>query len=185
MINELTKKEIDEAIIKLKNEFKVYKNYKYKNRYYDINVQRIVVSRLANLFNFNIYESDKLPLFVDGIISSNEKDKSIIVNAELSSENKRYMILYLLSYYMLHIEEKNINYHTSNQPIDKLQRDEYAEYMARCLLIPKEELEKLEKNLHNPEFCAKLFGTTEDLINLRIKETSSKKKTLFDMLKHK
>ena len=94
MINELTKKEIDEAIIKLKNEFKVYKNYKYKNRYYDINVQRIVVSRLANLFNFNMYESDKLPLFVDGIISSNENDKSIIVNAELNSEDKKYMILY-------------------------------------------------------------------------------------------
>lgn len=185
MINELTKKEIDEAIIKLKNEFKVYKNYKYKNRYYDINVQRIVVSRLANLFNFNMYESDKLPLFVDGIISSNENDKSIIVNAELNSEDKKYMILYLLSYYMLHIEEKTINYHTSNQPIDKLQRDENIEYMTRCLLIPKEELEKLEKHLHNPEFCAKLFGTTEDLINLRIKETFFKKKTLFDILKRK
>lgn len=176
----VTKKEIDETIIKLKEEFKVYKN-SYSN---NINIQRIDVIRLASIFNFNIYESNKLPLFVDGIIYSKNKDNNIIINVNLNKEDKRYMIVYLLSYYMLHIEDKSINYHTSNHPIDKLQRDEITEYMARCLLVPKEELEKLDEYLYNQEFCAKLFGTTKDLIDLRIKESHFKKKTLLDIFKH-
>ena len=49
----VTKKEIDETIIKLKEEFNVYKNSYCNN----INIQRIDVIRLASIFNFNIYES--------------------------------------------------------------------------------------------------------------------------------
>ena len=185
MIDELTKQELDDVLIKIKKEFKVYKNYEYKNRYYDINIQRIVVLKLADLFNFNVYENENLPTFIDGIIRVNNKDKSIVIRSNLKPKDKRYLILYLLSYYMIHLNSKNINYHTGYGSIEKMQRNELAEYMARNLLVPKDELLKLENHFHNPEFCAKVFRTDEDLINLRINEIITKKKTLLDMFKLK
>ena len=56
---------------------------------------------------------------------------------------------------------------------------------TRNLLVPKDELLKLENHFHNPEFCAKVFGADEDLINLRINKNIAKKKTLLDMFKLK
>ena len=97
MIDELTKQELNDVLIKIKKEFKVYKNYEYKNRYYDINIQRIVVLKLANLFNFNVYENENLPTFIDGIIRVNIKDKSIVIRSNLKPKDKRYLILYLIN----------------------------------------------------------------------------------------
>lgn len=185
MINKISQNELDEVIDKLNNESKIYKEYKYQNRYYDISIQRIEVLKLANLFKFKIYESNDLPLFIDANISNENEINNIIVRSNLNSKDKKYIILYLISYYILHINEEKINYHTSNQPLEKIQRNKDAEYIARNLLVPKKELIKLKNHFHNPEFCTKIFGTDEDLINLRIKEIGYKNKTLLDLFKLK
>ena len=60
--------EIDEVVDKFRHKLNVYKDFNYKNKYFNLIFKRINTKDLANLFSISIYESDKLSNFVDGII---------------------------------------------------------------------------------------------------------------------
>lgn len=52
--------EIDEVVDKFRHNLDIYKDFNYKNKYFNLNFKRINTKDLANLFYINIYESDKL-----------------------------------------------------------------------------------------------------------------------------
>ena len=90
--------------------------------------------------------------------------------------DKRYIILYLICYYIINNFNKTINHCTSNHPIEIYQRDENAEYMARSLLVPEEDFKEMYNNFNNIEFCSEIFDDNEDIIKLRIAEIGINKR---------
>ena len=174
--------EIDEVVDKFRHKLNVYKDFNYKNKYFNLIFKRINTKDLANLFNMSIYESDKLSNFVDGIIIVNNNERKIIIKSSLKNSDKRYIILYLICYYIINNFNKTINHCTSNHPIEIYQRDENAEYMTRSLLVPEEDFKEMYNNFNNIEFCSEIFGVNEDIIKLRIAELGINKR---NVLKYK
>lgn len=128
-----------------------------------IEIKKINTVRLANLFDFEVEESDFLPVFNDGILYVDNEYKKIIVNKNRSLSNKRCIIMYLLSYYLIHANEEYIFLQTFDTEEDFKYRDKDAEYMARNILIPKEELNKIKNYYWYPTLCTEIFN-----VNLRI-----------------
>lgn len=130
-----------------------------------IEIKKVNTVKLANLFDFEVEESDILPVFNDGILYVDNVYKKIIVNKNRSLSNKRCIIMYLLSYYLLHANEneKHIFLQTFDTEEDIKYRDKDAEYMARNILIPKEELNKVKNYYWHPTLCTKIFS-----VNLKI-----------------
>lgn len=130
-----------------------------------IEIKKVNTVKLANLFGFEIEESDILPALNDGILYVDNDYKKIIVNKNRSLSNKRCIIMYLLSYYLLHANEneKHIFLQTFDTEEDIKYRDKNAEYLARNILIPKEELNKIKNYYWYPTLCTKIFS-----VNLKI-----------------
>lgn len=137
------------------------------NQYYidhnKIEIKKVNTVKLAILFDVEIEESDILPDFNDGILYANNEYKKIIVNKHRSLSNKRYIIMYLLSYYLLHANEDYIFLQSFDTEEDFKYRDKNAEYIARNILVPKEELNKIKNYYLYPTLCTKIFS-----VNLKI-----------------
>lgn len=143
------------------------------NHYYidhnKIEIKKVNTVKLANLFDVEIEESDILPAVNDGILYIDNEYKKIIVNKNRSLSNKRCIIMYLLSYYLLHANEDYIFLQSFDTEEDFKYRDKNAEYIARNILVPKEELNKVKNYYWHPTLCTKIFSVNSKIMSEQLK----------------
>lgn len=136
--------------------------------------------RLARFFGFEVEESDQLPATEDGCITVSEdaKKKCIIVNDTRSFESKRFIIVHELSHYLLHYMGSETFFRHRENKKGKNMEENDADYLAACLLMPRESFKKyyydLKQNGKNSsEIITELqrrFRTPRESVERRISE---------------
>lgn len=119
---------------------------------------------LANIFNFKVVEDENIIPY--GMLSIN-KENIIYIKDYLSIEMKRYVITYLLSYYLLY-------YNNSNQFLKLFMPNneiEEVSYMSRKLLLnDKVFIIKYKELNQNVEKLSSLFNVPRNVVEKRIND---------------
>ena len=119
---------------------------------------------LANIFNFKVVEDENIIPY--GMLSIN-KENIIYIKDYLSIEMKRYVITYLLSYYLLY-------YNNSNQFLKLFMPNneiEEVSYMSRKLLLnDKVFISKYKELNQNVEKLSSLFNVPRNVVEKRIND---------------
>ncbi len=150
------------------------KAFKYKDGE-DVYVDAI---RLARFFGFEVEEKTNLPATEDGSITVSEdgKERCIVVNDSRSLEFKRFIITHELSHYLLHYMGAGSFFkHRENTKGKNLEEND-ADYLAACLLMPKESFKKQCDAIKGKDSQRKIselqmrFRTPRESIERRIEE---------------
>lgn len=121
--------------------------------------------KLASAFSFEVIEHEELQEQINGIITASNNGHQIVINSNLSKDNKRYIITYLLSTYLLYYQDDEffIRKHLGST------EDFSAAYMARLLLIDEKILkEKIDNN--SSKTLANIFQVPHYVMNDRIND---------------
>lgn len=128
--------------------------------------------KLAKAFGFEIIEHNGLQPLINGIITSSCNSNEIVINDNLSKEQKRYTIIYLISNYLLYYQNQKI----FNIRHIYLKEDVDAAYMARLLLIPEKILKiSNSKNNENIQYLANIFCVPGIVMSERIADLNKTK----------
>lgn len=101
--------------------------------------------QLAGFFGFEVEESDSLSASEDGCITVSEDgtEKNILVNNLRSFESKRFIVVHELAHYLLHYMGNGTFFkHRENKKGKSIEEND-ADYLAACLLMPKDSFKKL------------------------------------------
>lgn len=119
---------------------------------------------LANMFNFKVVEDENIIPY--GVLSIN-KENIIYIKEYLSIEMKRYVITYLLSYYLLYYNDSNqfLKLFMPNNEIEEVS------YMSRKLLLNDRVFISKYKELNqNADKLSVLFNVPRNVVEKRIND---------------
>lgn len=133
--------------------------------------------QLARFFGFHVEEKDNLPAADDGSVSVSKDgtERFIVVNDFRNIESKRFIIVHELAHYLLHYTgSQELFMHRENTK-GKNEEENDADYLAACLLMPKESFYKQYQALNKAGLPVDLvlqqkFRTPIESIRRRVDE---------------
>jgi Zn-dependent peptidase ImmA (M78 family) len=129
---------------------------------------------IANELGISVKESDDLPDNISAAIIKDEgKDPVILLSANDSRNRKRFSCAHEIGHYIFHTNNKEkvyeyIDLRSGQSSAGTNPEEIFANQFAACLLMPEDEVKRLQKSGTPPFLIAQFFGVSEEAINIRL-----------------